>query len=244
MEGARSPIGKVELKTGVADESGVLKEIEFRELSGLEEDILSSRKMKVSDRLTRIMQNCTLRIGNISAAESRQKVASLVEKMVATDRWFYLINIRVLSVGSNYVFETTCPECETTDKVTYDLKNVSIKDAPVADKLWFESDLPSGRKVRWRVADAKVDAKIEELSNDTNAATAALFARIETIDGKPASMLDVTGMNIKDRNHLRKEIDAKEGDIDDEVKFKCPKCGHEYPGEMPFDPRGFFYPVE
>lgn len=238
MEGAKAAVGSCTLATGVKDKEGVVhKDIVFRELAGPEEDLLGSRKTKVSNKIHQILANCCQKIGTV---EDRPTINDMVKKMVGVDRWLYLFKLRTLSLGKEYQFQTTCPQCGTEDKVLYDLEQIKVIKAPDAEKLIQEDTLPSGRTVRWRIADGGIEATIENNTMDDRAMTVALHARITELDDKPPSFTDVKGMSLRDRAALRKIIEEKEGQVDDEYDAVCPKCGHEYRDSLPMDPVDFF----
>lgn len=236
MENAKSPLGSVELPTGVKVEGEVIKQLSFRELAGPEEDILAS-SMKASVKLTEVMSNCTQSIGTIT---DRKTIKDLTRKLVISDRWFYLVQLRILSLGAAYKFTSKCPHCQSEDKLTYDLGQVAVTKAPSAENLFVEKVLPSGLKVRWKIADGEVDEKIERMANDKNAATVGLFARITEINDKPAALSDVVQMTLKDRSALRESIGELEGDFDDTFDAVCPKCGESYKANLELDGRSFF----
>jgi hypothetical protein len=239
MENAKSSVGSCELMSGVKAESGeVLKQIVFRELAGPEEDALASQTMSVSQKISTILSNCVVEFGT---QKEPTEIRKLIDKMVVTDRWLYLVKLRSLSLGSAYSFETKCPECSSSDKVTVDLNETSVKNAPAVDNPFRETILPSGTKVRWRLADGSVESKIEKMAKPDNAATIALFCRADQINDRPATLADVKQMSMKDRMAWRKAIDQEEGDFDDTFETDCPSCGHHYSGEMRLDV-GFFFP--
>lgn len=236
MDNAKAAIGNIELPTGVRLETGVIKKFTYREMAGPEEDILASN-MKVSEKLNEVMAGCTQSIGDIT---DRSQIKSLIKKLVESDRWFYLVQLRILSLGSVYSFISKCSECGNEEKMNYDLRQIQVKNAPAAESLFVETDVPSGRKVRWRVSDGEVSEKIEKMANSNNAATVALFSRVTEIDGKPAVFTDVQQLPIRDRSILRKAIEEKEGKFDDEFDAKCGKCGHEYKANLELDGASFF----
>jgi hypothetical protein len=236
MDGARAAVSGIDLPTGVLKDDQVLKSIKFREMAGPEEDIMASN-MTAGQKLSEVMLNCTMEFSGIS---DRPTLRKLIDKMVVTDRWLYLVQLRALSLGSSYRFESTCPSCGSEDKVNYDLNQIQVKNPPDAKMLFSEATLPSGRTVRWKIADGETDAKIEKLATTKNAATIALFARCTEVDKKPAVIADVLNMSLKDRIKFREEIDSKEGDFDDEFDAVCPKCSHEYKAQLRLDGRSFF----
>jgi len=238
MEGAKSAVGSCELPTGFRVGEQIITQMTFREMAGPEEDLLASN-MAVSQKLTMIMANCTKSIGDISDSN---KIRKMMDEMVISDRWFYLVQLRILSLGSDYKFITKCPECNHEDKVVFDLREVKVKKAPKADTLYKELTLPSGVSVRLKAADGLADAKIEKMANESNAPTIGLFARLTEINNAPADLADVKQMSMRDRAFIRQAIEEHEGQLDESFSAQCPKCGHTYEGEMQLDGRTFFSP--
>lgn len=239
MEGAKSPYVEVELKTGVLVDNTIHKSLFLREMAGQEEDILASKKMSVTKKLSTVMANCIIKFGSI---EDRQTINSLVEKMVISDRVYLLMQLRAISLGNEYAFKSECPQCSHVDSKVFDLSKIEITDAPSADKLFKEVTLPSGLAIRLKVGTGQSEEVIEKSSNEDNAATMALFTRIDHIGDQKPTLFDVKKMSLKDRQALRKEIESFEGTVDDSYKASCPKCGHEYEGEVPMNGLDFFFP--
>lgn len=237
MDNAKAAVGVVELPTGVLSGEQVLKGLKFRELAGPEEDILASN-MPASQKMTEIMANCTMEISGVLA---RNEIKSLISKLVITDRWFYLVQLRSLSFGSAYLTDVTCPACQAPGKETIDLNSIQVKNPPNAKELYGELVLPkTKRKIRWKVADGETDLKIEKMANQSKAASVALFARVTEVDDRPAAMSDVIDLPMSDRAALRKAMDDKEGEFDDEFDVSCQKCGHAYKAQMQLDGKSFF----
>jgi hypothetical protein len=239
MEQTKPAVGILELPTGVRLEGGeVLKELSFRELAGPEEDILASQ-MSASQKISLILSNCAIKLGTLS---DPFQIKKQLENLIETDRWFYLVKLRCLSLGPDYAFDTICPECKQKDKKAVDISHMNVINPPTADKIFHVSNLPSGAVVRWKNIDGQISAKIEKMATPNNAATVALYARVTEFNEKPVTLADIKNLSMKDRNELRKEIDKQEGELDDEIECTCPECGHEYKLEMKLDPQSFFFP--
>lgn len=239
MEDAKTVVGTLEFPTGVKTESGeLLKTLTFREMAGPEEDILASQ-MAVSNKISSILSNCVLTFGSLKDTMSAKRY---IDQLVVTDRWYYLVHLRSLSLGEDYKFETDCPSCKAVDKKVVSLLQIGVKNPPSPESLFNEASLPSGNVVRWRIADGQIEGKIEKLAKPDNAATIGLYARCTEFNGKPVALADIKNLSMKDRNVLRKQIDQVEGDFDDEIACVCPQCGHEYKVEMKLDPQSFFFP--
>jgi len=230
MLGSKAAVDSCTLPTGFLVDGKIIQDIQFREMAGPEEDIFANRKMSVSKKFTSIMQNCSLKIGDI---EDRQKINSLINKMVETDRIYYLIQLRMLSIDPLLNFQTICPSCQHEDKVVFDLSGIVVKNPPSASELSREIKLPSGNELTLRVADGKAEEIIERASNEKNAISLALMSRVESFNGKPVSLSDIINLNMKDRKFLRAEIEKLEGSIDDAYDAECPACGHAYKGSVP-----------
>jgi hypothetical protein len=158
MEEAKSATGQFELKTGVKHEDhGVLKTVIFRELTGIEEDILASRKMLINEKMNQVVANCVVKLGPI---DNKIEIEKLIKRATSLDRTELLIAIRCFSLGNNLEFESECPSCEKKDKKNFDLTQIKATKYPDIDKLIISEKLPSGKTVRFKVADANVDIKI------------------------------------------------------------------------------------
>lgn len=240
IEGSKSAVNSCELPTGVVHNGETLKDVVFREMSGYEEDILANRKMSVSKKLSQVIANCITKIGNV---EDRELINGMSDKLLITDRLFMLVQLRIASVGEILEFVSTCPECEKTDKKMFDLNNISINGAPKANNLFKEIVLPkSKKKLRIKAADAKIEEKIEKATNEKNAISLALFARIDSVDDAVPVMVDIMSLSTGDRSALRKAIDELEGKIDDEFETTCPHCAATYKGNVPITGVDFFFP--
>lgn len=239
MESTKPALGMCELPTGVNHEThGVLRDIQYRELAGPEEDILASN-LPASTKVTQMMFNCTKSIGPV---DQPQELRKMIDKLVITDRLYYLVKLRAHSLGPQYQFELECPQCQVVDKVSFDLNQLKVDRAPKADELYKTITLPSGKIVRFKVGDGQTDAAIEKMAKPDNAPSVALFARVTEIDAKPVNFVDIKEMSMRDRGALRKAIDEAEGEFDDEFDAECPKCGNQYKGTMQLDAQSFFSP--
>ena len=238
MEGSKAVIGSCELPTGFRIDGQVVTQITFRELAGPEEDILASN-LPVNQKLSTIMANCTKTVGSVAEGS---KIRRLMDEMVISDRWFYLVQLRILSLGADYKFQSKCPSCGAVDKVVFDLREVKVKNAPKADQLYREITLPSGQTARLKVGDGISDGKIEKLANETNAPTIGIYVRVSELNNKPADLADVKQMSMRDRAAIRQAIEEMEGTVDESYSAQCPKCGHEYESELALDGRSLFSP--
>src|SRR6185312_6264695 len=230
MEGSRPSVSSCELPTGFMLEGKVIEEVSFRELAGPEEEILASKKMLASKRFSKVMANCIQKIGPY---DDHALISKAIDDMVISDRIFFLIQLRIISLGENFNFSYPCPACGNVDKLMFDLKNIKFLNPPKADNLFKEFKLPSGPSVRLRVGNSTIEERIEKTSGEPSAVTMALYARVETLDNRPPALSDIKELTLKDRNAIRKAIDELEGEVDDTFEADCPKCGEHYEASIP-----------
>lgn len=127
----------VQLPGGIRVDGSIAFEVELRELSGVEEDLLVALKRRqqgdksgkaaitpsvVLQRLSAILARCTVRMGPVSAEENREPETATQKPFfdawhgaLSGDRAVALIALRRLSLGDAYVFTARCPmrDCRT-----------------------------------------------------------------------------------------------------------------------------------
>ena len=99
--------GTVELPCGYVDDEGkVHDQAMLRELTGAEEDILATPKMSGSEKMTRIIGNCLIKLGDIDKPGKE-----IARKLTIGDRAVLLLAMRSVSLGAVYPFRVKCPSC-------------------------------------------------------------------------------------------------------------------------------------
>jgi hypothetical protein len=71
----------------------------------------------------------------------------------------------------------------------------------------------------------------------------AMLARIDAIDGLPATLPAVKGLPLADRNQIRNAWQEYEGGVDTEVDIQCNQCDFEYKSDIDLGSQGFFNPL-
>lgn len=233
------PVGTaLELNTGfLVEGKGAVKSIVMREMVGHDQDLMMNPKISPVVKMNQILANCIQSIGDI---EDRPAIKKLTRKMVGTDRAMALISLRSISLGDDYEYESTCPACGKKDKKIYDLKQVKAVNPASIENLFYEVDLPGGRKARMRVADAEIDEMIEAKANGNNSQTIAIFARMSELDGAPPTIDQVTSLSAKAISILNKAKRQNEGYLDDEIEVECVKCRQKYKDVFEMEPVSFF----
>jgi hypothetical protein len=215
----------------------------LRETTGVEEDMMDDDEIPANERMSAILSNCCLKLGDVTDKEEiRQAISDSLPKgqpITSSDRIAMMIFLRRVSVGDIYKFERRCPRCGFVNKnKTLDLRTLKITEVPPerAGKRRVEVVLPtSGRKAIVRVLTAKAEAALTSLRpNQKDLRSAAILARLESIEveaaGKrelqrikdPAAGLQIVkDLSQQDRNFLRKVYNKMEADVDTTAEVTC-----------------------
>lgn len=143
MAEAKSAVGLYELPGGYISPDGeLLKEVEVREMTGADEDLLAARNVPVSRKMNDLLSRCVVRIGRIS---DRAQIHEAVQDLVIGDRVFLLFAIRRATLGEAYPFNGKCPdnECGKESLYTVDLSTLDVKTPKNPAKRIFDASLPS-----------------------------------------------------------------------------------------------------
>jgi hypothetical protein len=219
-----------------------------QEMSGVEEDILAG-KGPVLGRLNRMIGNCLVQLGAITARGALRGIANVLTSM---DRSVLLIAVRRASLGDLYDMRVICPKCSREIPFAVDLSELAI--TPMKDRYvrTFEEGLPSGRVALWRVMGVEDEewAGRKRKTSEDDLATLSLAARVTHVDGRPLdrergwaeALRTLKALPLRDREALRLAFDAREGGIDDKVAFACSACEHEWTANLDVSQPGFFFP--
>lgn len=246
---AKSSAGSCELRSGYLDEDGVVhKDAVIRELSGEEEDILTSRRLQGWQKMQKIMENCCVSIGNVKA-EGNKEWTKVIKSLTATDRLYLTIQIRMASLGNAFTFKTQCPKegCGHVGEKVVDLNDFKIEGMADPTMRTWSGTLP---KSGWNYL-AKVQTGFEEekLAKATDAKSdnlsLAMLARLLELNGKMPVTLDmIKKISLQDRQHLRDAFKEHEGKLDNIVDVTCDECGHDFKTAIEVADRNFFFPSE
>jgi len=146
-------------------------------------------------------------------------------KLIAQDKIFIVVNIRSLSVGSNYDVSITCGNCSEVSKVSLDVLDVfkcNYPEAPVSQTV--EIELPvSKKKVVVRRA-SSVELENPEKIYDN------LWSFIESIEGiinGQVRLEVVKKLPLKDIHAIIRALNCDDIGLDTAFIFQCFECGHE-----------------
>jgi len=239
------------LPCGYVDAQGVVhREVLLRELTGTEEDMMDDDDVPVTERMSRVLAACCVKLGTVSDEETIKKaIADELEvglSVTSTDRIAMMIFLRRTSVGDNYKFTRRCPVCNHMNRnKALDLRTVEITSVPEsrASKRRVEITLPrSKRKAVMRVLTAKHEAKLTSLRpQQKDLKSLSILARVEALEcevadpaegGKTKLVMKTlsdpkAGLEIikalpgADRNYMREVFNVMEADVDTIVEVAC-----------------------
>jgi hypothetical protein len=244
IDDMKSSTGLFKLPGGYLDEKGILHdEIQIREMTGAEEDILAGKTDSITLKLNAIMAGCLVRIGSIT---DPGEIAKVINLLPSGDRIYLLVLIRMVTLGDDFAFDEKCPECG--DKATYNIFLSSLEVTPMKDKnkREFEFTAPSGKKIIIKTLLGKDEGLAskygEEYPNDV--VSAIMLARVVSIDGVPATVESLKKLGWKDRSFARKSIESIDGGVELGVTNECKKCNFEFTKDLQIGSQSFFFPSE
>lgn len=249
-----SSIGVVTLPTGVMVDDQLVTEVQVREISGEEEDLLTAPSIPGAEKIQRVIENCCLAIGHV---EDRGLFRKILLDMSSGDRLALLLGLRAISLGPTFPMIVSCPECKHESKISVDLSEQEARPAN-PEAISFLCEFRPGapiRKVRWQPMTGRMEiarAKIDSDLRRDNLITVSMATRIIEVDDKPIDPMNKMQMKAlvaalkrlpsRDRETLREHIKANEGGIDSDVEWACEECGRENKSMVDVTSVGFFFP--
>ncbi len=211
-------------------------EIELREMTGAEEELLTNQRLiRSGDAVNQVLANCTLRIG-----ESDEKSPKAIGDMLSGDRLFTLVKLRQVSLGDEVELDLVCPSaaCRAKNRVTVNLDDLPV--TPYGEEREFVFGLPaSGSKVRFVYLDGHKEKRLAQMQEPS--ISAAMMIRILDIDGTAPSKKALAEMSLRDRSALRQEMLRVDAGIDTNIESDCDTCGTRIRTRLEAEP-GFLFP--
>ena len=195
-------------------------EIELREMTGAEEELLTNQRLiRSGDAINQVLKNCILRIG-----ENTEPSMKDVLDLLSGDRLFVLVRLRQISLGDEVELTLHCPSpaCRETSHTTVNLEELEV--TPYGAEREFEFLLPgSGQLVRFGYLDGHKEKRLAALKEPT--ISSAMLMRILNIDGASPNKKMLAELPMRDRSALRAEMTRVDGGIDTLVELECEACG-------------------
>jgi hypothetical protein len=210
-------------------------------MTGLEEDILASRKVPQGQKMNKVLDACIQQIGSLTDAEASKSIPELL----MGDRTFLFFALRLVTHGPEFPFRKKCPECRNISTYNFRLDELPIYEMPEPKKRLYQAVLPvSGYDVEYRPLCGRDEAQREQLKRRLEPLTLSILMHIVNINGKPPASDVVQRLTARDRDHLRGLFEEMEGGIETTITLHChdTSCGAEFDAEIdPGDP-AFFSP--
>jgi len=211
-------------------------EIELREMTGLEEEILTNQRLiRSGEAVNQVLANCILRIG-----DNDDPASGDVLNMLSGDRLFTLVRLRQISLGDEVELDLVCPNqaCRAKNHIV-----VNLNDLPVTsygDDHEFVFKLPaSGKVVKFGYLDGHMEKRLAKLSEPN--ITSAMLIRIIDIDGVSPSKKMLADMSMRDRTALRQDMQRVDAGIDTTIETDCDSCGSRIRTRLEAEP-AFLFP--
>ena len=226
----------------------------IRGMKAREERILADRKLaKSGAQLEQILAACweeTLDHGPYDFGEQPIDWG----KVLQGDRFFAMLQIRVLSYGADYAFSVPCDNRGCRARIEWELNLRELPVKALSDESRaaflngnrFETVLPgAGRKVVFRLltgADERRLAALRRAAGERPITTLLGF-RLGAIDGvEPRDKQRfLEDLDMADVSFLLGELDRVDCGVETEIEVECPDCFGTTRVELPFE-KGFFLP--
>lgn len=221
--------------------------LEYRYMTALEEDILSSRALLRSGKaVDMVIKNCLV-----------NKSVDL-DTLVPGDKNAIMTALRVSSYGSEYAINVQCPDCGSSSQNDFRLDELEMRTLEIESNgkgaNEFDFVLPIGeKKITFRFLTSGEESEITEAQEkikkssgtqlDRNV-TSFLKNQIVAVDGnEDRKVIDklVDTLIVRDSRALRKYIEENTPDIIFEQFFSCPNCGSTNEVNVPITTE-FFWP--
>jgi hypothetical protein len=229
-----------------------ISQIEVRQLSAVDEDILFSRKLLQNGKVFDTLLNNVM-ISNIK-----------VDDLLSTDKSAILLALRINAYGADYDSgeELFCTNCEARFKYSFDLNSLSPKELKnnnefyVSDDGTFELKIPSGNAIKMKYLTSKDEQTVDEEiasnkrsnknKNIDHSFTIRLKNQIVSIDGNSdksfiKDFINDGSMSVQDTRYIRKFLIDNMPEIEMRAVAICPECFAEFESDIAIT-REFFYP--
>lgn len=222
------PSGEVKLLAGLYNSfTGELVDTaEIRELNGLDEEALS----KINDygrSLLAVLQRGTVKIGE------KECTQELLDSLLAGDREYLIIKIRIATFGSEIELEGKCPHCESDQKFVIDLES-DVNTTVLEDQYTrsFTVDCKVG-EVRIELPTGTIQRKLITSTDKTSAELDTILLKECVVEVNGQAVVDpnqVKQLGMQDRRTILKALTDKNPGPDlSSIAKNCSSCGLEVP---------------
>lgn len=211
-------------------------EIELREMTGVEEELLTNQRLiRSGDAVNQVLANCIVRLGDREDVSTKD-----VLDMLSGDRLFVLVRLREVSLGEEVELELACPNpvCRAKNRLTVNIDDLVVTS--YGEDREFTFVLPgSGRKVRFTYLDGHKEKRLAQMQEPN--ISSAMMIRILEIDGSAPTKKALSEMSMRDRSALRAEMLRVDAGIDTTIECDCESCGTRLRTRLETEP-AFLFP--
>jgi len=220
------------------------KDIELRQMTAADEDVLTSRALIRSGKaIDLVIKNCVV------------DRSIDIDTLLLGDKNALMIALRTTSYGIDYSVQITCPSCSEESKFEADLGKLemnSLSIEPVEGGVnSFAFEVPSGRIIEFKfltsgdqkqITETQANLKKATNSQVDNNITSRFASQILSVDGNSDVVGEyVRNMTARDSRALRGYIDENEPDVIMKQQFDCSACGSSQEVDLPLTV-AFFWP--
>lgn len=219
--------------------------IEIRYMTAKDEDILSNQSLiKKGIALERLLESIIVD-RNIDPTS-----------LLIADRNAILIKARGTAYGHDYEARVTCPKCDTTNNLVFDLRNPKVtggikKDqeiVKITESGVYTTKLPFSKfNITFRLANGVEEAKLAQvLMNDKKEFSISeqykeMILSIEGYSEKDIINQFVDNMPMADSVHFKICLKHATPAVEISERMVCKNCSHEQEVQVPFG-ADFFWP--
>lgn len=228
-------------------------EVEFRGMTGVEEDILLNRKkMRDGEGINEVLANCTIVLRDASGetiAERKEKVPvspQVIKRLKTPDRLTFLLALRRESFGDEMEVELQDPATREKFSVSVDLSTLEHKEPPKDPEGNlalgpYDIELSDGARLRADFLDGKKELLLAK-ADQASVLTSAMFHRIVDVEGVHQNDVRkwLLGLPVKVRTELRAKLTELDCGPVTEVTTDAPS-GQEVTFDIQEYP-SFFFP--
>ena len=211
-------------------------EIELREMTGTEEELLTNQRLiRSGDAVNRVFANCILRIG-----EKDEVGTTDVLDMLSGDRLFTLVRLRQVSLGDEVELDPVCPNtaCRAKNRIVVNMSDLPVTTYAEERDIMFTHPATAS-KVRFVHLDGHKEKRLAQMQEPN--ISSAMMIRILEIDGAAPSKKTLTEMSMRDRTALRSEMLRVDAGIDTNIECECESCGTRIRTKLEAEP-SFLFP--
>jgi len=236
------------LPGGVIREGKLYDLVFLREMTGVEEDVMTDRKISVGRRMNLVMSHCITSLESadgekIDGILDQNGMLEAVQDMTVGDRVVLMLLIRKASLGPIFPMRVNCPECGEPGNYEVNLDDLEIKALPNKMVREYTVELPSGSKAKLKIMTGREEGLLTAKRNDQDFLSHAIGLRLVEIDGAPVkNVQQVKALSLKDRNKLRSAFEEHEGGVNTDVDITCDKCGRDSTVILDIAQKDFFFP--